>query len=47
MERLMATRLRHLAEMHDILHADQMGGCPKRSAIDAAMALTHDIETNT
>jgi hypothetical protein len=47
MEKLMVTRLGQLAEMHDILHADQMGRCPKCSAIDAAMALTHDIKSNT
>jgi hypothetical protein len=42
----MATRLGLLAKTYDILHEDQIGGRPKRSAIDAAMALTHDIESN-
>jgi hypothetical protein len=31
-------------ETHDLLHPDQLGGRPQRSAIDAAMALTHDVE---
>jgi hypothetical protein len=35
-----------MAESHDILHADQIGGRHKRSAIDAAMALTHNVEAN-
>jgi hypothetical protein len=47
MEKLMATRLRQLVETHDILHVDQIGRRPKRSAIDIAMALTHDVETHT
>jgi hypothetical protein len=46
LEKLMATRLSLMAESHDILHADQIGGRPKRSAIDAAMALTHEVEAN-
>jgi hypothetical protein len=44
LERLMATRLGQMVESHNILNADQIGGCPKRSAIDTAMALMHDIE---
>jgi hypothetical protein len=47
LEKLMATRLSFMAESHDILHADQIGGRPKRWAIDAAMALTHEVEANT
>jgi hypothetical protein len=35
-----------MAESHNLLHADQIGGCPKCLAIDAAMVLTHDIEAN-
>jgi hypothetical protein len=46
LEKLMAMRLGQLAESHDILHIDQIGGRPKRSAIDAAMTLTHDVEVN-
>jgi hypothetical protein len=44
LEKLMATRLGTMAEAHDLLHPDQIGGRPQRSAIDAAMALAHDVE---
>jgi hypothetical protein len=44
LEKLMASRLSGMAETHDLLHPDQIGGRPQRSAIDAAMALTHDVE---
>jgi hypothetical protein len=43
---LMVMRLGLLTETYNMLHEDQIGGCPKHSAIDAAMALTHDIESN-
>jgi hypothetical protein len=33
-----------MAEAHDLLHPDQVGGRPHWSAIDAAMALAHDVE---
>jgi hypothetical protein len=46
LEKLMATRLAQMAEAHQLLHPDQIGGRPQRSAIDAAMALTYEIETN-
>jgi hypothetical protein len=46
LEKLMATRLSLMAESHDILHADQIGRRPKRSAIDAALALMHEVEAN-
>jgi hypothetical protein len=46
LEKLMATRLSLMAESHNILHADQIGGRPKCSAIDAAMALMHEVEAN-
>jgi hypothetical protein len=46
LEILMATRLSLMAESYDILHADQIGGCPKCSAIDAVMALMHEVEAN-
>jgi ribonuclease HI len=46
LEKLMATRLSQMAESHDLLHDDQIGGRPKHSAIDATMALMHDIEAN-
>jgi hypothetical protein len=41
----MATRLGTMAKAHDLVHPDQIGGRPQRSAIDAAMALAHDVET--
>jgi hypothetical protein len=46
LEKLMATGLSLMAESHDIFHADQIGGRPKHLAIDAAMALTHEVEAN-
>jgi hypothetical protein len=46
LEKLMAVRLGQMAESHNLLHADQIGGHPKCLAIDAAMALMHDIEAN-
>jgi hypothetical protein len=46
LEKLMATRLSLMAESHDILHADQIGRRPKCLAIDAAMALMHEVEAN-
>jgi hypothetical protein len=46
LEKLMATRLSLMAESHDILHADQIGRCPKCSAIDAVMALIYEVEVN-
>jgi hypothetical protein len=46
LEKLMATRLSVMAESHDILHADQIGGHPKCLAIDAGMALMHEVEAN-
>jgi hypothetical protein len=33
-----------MAETHDLLHLDQIGGHPQRSPIDTAIALTHDVE---
>jgi hypothetical protein len=46
LEKLMAMRLGQLAESHDILHVNQIGGHPKWSAIDAVMVLMHDVEAN-
>jgi hypothetical protein len=46
LEKLMAVRLGQMVESHNLLYADQIGGRPKCSAIDAAMVLTHDIEAN-
>ena len=42
-EKIMATRLSYLAETTNMLHNEQMGGRKQRAAIDAALALTHDI----
>jgi hypothetical protein len=44
LEKLMAARLSYLAEAYGLLHEDQIGGRRQRSAIDAAMALTHEID---
>ena len=44
-EKIMARRVAFYAEEYDLLHSEQMGGRPKRSATDAALALTHDIES--
>ena len=40
----MATRLSYWAETINLLYSEQMGGRKQRSAIDAAMCLTHDIQ---
>jgi hypothetical protein len=46
LETLMATRLAQMVEAHHLLHPDQIGGRPQCSAINAAMALMHEIESN-
>jgi hypothetical protein len=46
LENLMATSLAQIAEAHHLLHPDQIGGRPQHLAMDAAMALTHGIDTN-
>ena len=43
-EKIMTTRLSHISQVTDLLDIDQMGGRKKRSAIDAVMTLTHNIE---
>src|SRR5690606_23174241 len=43
-EKLVAKRLSQLCEDNHLLHEGQMGGRPHRSAIDAILALTHDVE---
>ena len=43
-EKIMATRLAHMAEKNHLLHNLQIGGRPKRSAVDAAMFLTTKID---
>ena len=44
LEKLMATRLAYMAERYSLLHENQVGGRAQRSAIDACLALTHDID---
>jgi hypothetical protein len=44
LEKLKATRLSSMSGSHNLLHPDQIGGRPQRSAIDAVMALVHDID---
>ena len=44
LEKLMANRIAYMAEKYNLLHKDQIGGQRQCSAIDAAMALTHEIE---
>jgi hypothetical protein len=39
LEKLMASRLSGVVETHDLLHTDQIGGRPERSAIDTAIYL--------
>ncbi|KHJ32656.1 hypothetical protein EV44_g3666 [Erysiphe necator] len=45
-ERIIAQRLSYLAETSDLLHDSQIGGRLKKSAIDAALLLTNEIQTN-
>ena len=40
----MITRLSYISQVTDLLDIDQMKGKKQRSAIDAVMTLTHDIE---
>ncbi|OAA60613.1 reverse transcriptase [Akanthomyces lecanii RCEF 1005] len=44
MERIIAKRMPYLAIKHKILHPNQAGALPQRSATDIAAALTHDVE---
>lgn len=44
LERLMARRLAWTAIRHKVLHPQQFGALPCRSATDLAAALVHDIE---
>lgn len=43
-ERIIAKRLGFLAETTHLIHPSQMGGRLKKSAVDAALLLTNDIE---
>ncbi len=45
-ERIIAHRLGYLAETTNLLHDTQMGGRMKRSAIDAALLLKNEVQTN-
>ena len=40
----MVTRLSYLSQVSELLDIDQTGDRKQRSAIDAVMSLTHDIE---
>ena len=42
-EKMIVSRLSYLAETTDLLYPDQMGSRARKSAIDAALSLTHDI----
>jgi hypothetical protein len=44
LEKIITTRLTYYVEKYELLHNEQMGGRKQRSAIDAAMCLTHDIQ---
>jgi hypothetical protein len=44
LEKLMATHLSSMSESHNLLHLDQVRGRPQRLAIDAVMALVHDVD---
>ena len=45
-ERVLAKRLGYLAETTALLHPSQIGGRLKKSAIDAALLLASDVESN-
>ncbi|HQT72233.1 MAG TPA: reverse transcriptase domain-containing protein, partial [Thiobacillus sp.] len=45
LERLIARRLAWASIRYGILHPQQIGALPKRSAVDLVAALVHDIET--
>jgi len=42
-EKIVATRLSYLAETTNLLYPEQIGGRSRKSAIDAALVLIHDI----
>jgi hypothetical protein len=46
LETLIPTRPVQIAEAYHLLHPNQISGQPQRSAIDAAMALMHEIDTD-
>ena len=43
-EKIIASRLSYLAETTNLLYPDQIGSRARKSAIDAALSLTHDIQ---
>jgi len=43
-EKIMAKRFSYLAETEGLLHTEQMGGRPGRSAVGAVMTLVHDVQ---
>lgn len=45
-ERILAHRLGYLAETAPLLHYSQIGGRLKKSAVDAALLLTNEVELN-
>ncbi len=45
-ERILAQRLAYLAETTSLLHDSQIGGRLKKSAIDAALLLSNEVELN-
>jgi hypothetical protein len=45
-ERIIADRLSYITETTDLLYHDQIGGRKHKSAIDAAILLLSNIETN-
>jgi ribonuclease HI len=45
-ERILAQRLGHLAETTTLIHPTQIGGRKHKSAIDAALLLTNEVESN-
>jgi len=45
-ERILAQRLGYLAETTSLLHPTQIGGRLGKSAIDAALLLTNEVESN-
>lgn len=45
-ERVLAKRLGYLAETTELLHSSQVGGRLKKSAVDAALLLTNEVEVN-
>src|SRR5258708_33505956 len=45
-EKIIAKRLAAIAEIKTLLHSHQIGGRKQKSAIDAVMVLTHEVQAN-